>query len=192
MVGSPSEVIGNYHNGINDPPKNSFGTHTSPLKEETLLLASPPPTRSGTGEISATRIDLIDRAGNHTAVAYSGSPLIIRIWYKLSDSLRDATIRIRISNENGETILETSSPEDLFKDSSVLIPGGYVDLSIDDLNIPPRKYLLSTFFESQDGLHCYDFWDRVNSIQVVPALPPTQSHPTDSGISWGHPVKACY
>jgi lipopolysaccharide transport system ATP-binding protein len=111
--------------------------------------------RKGSGEIQFVGIELLDTERQPKGLICSGDSLIVRLHYEVNKKVYDPHFGVELYTELG-TLVASINTWSCGYEIPVLEPGkGYVDLSIEAMNLVPSQYYLSLWLASVGPKH-YD------------------------------------
>jgi lipopolysaccharide transport system ATP-binding protein len=125
-------------------------------------------SRTGSGEVRFTQVELLSLEGDASSMIQSGDGLVIRMHYKAADRFVHPQFTVRLCTSMGTLITETSNALYGVTIPSIGPGDGHVDVEIDSLNLIPGRYPL--MFSVSNG-HDGRVWDgevRVN-LDVEPS-----------------------
>jgi lipopolysaccharide transport system ATP-binding protein len=160
MDGETNEVIRAYL--ANFGGNQSVGTSLADFTE-----------REGTGEAQFTRIEFLDAGGQEMPVVRSGDEVTVRMHYRARNELRNAHFGITLVTELG-THVATLSTHNSGMEIPFLPPGdGYLDLTIEHLNLMPGRYWISLYATSPNhynmGKYCWDVLEHCTTLEIEPS-----------------------
>jgi lipopolysaccharide transport system ATP-binding protein len=120
-------------------------------------------THRGSGEIRATRLEYIDHHGEIVPLLKAGEPCSIRMHYDSSADLDDIVFGLGFFHESGVNV---AGPNSGYGDQAFHVSAGtgFIDFSVEDLQLQPGAYLLSSAIV--DRGHTYDHVDRGYHLSV--------------------------
>jgi lipopolysaccharide transport system ATP-binding protein len=120
--------------------------------------------RSGTGEIIATRIELLDTKGNILEHVMTGEPLHIRVYYQCQPGRRVRDCRVTLVLSRNEQVYVVLSTWMVDEKPLHLEDEGYIDLIVGALPLTAGTYLLDSILESNE------VYDVVNHAAEMPVV----------------------
>ena len=116
--------------------------------------------RSGSGEIRYIGLEYLDLNKQPKAVVRSGEALIIRLHYTVHSAVQKPHFGVKLHTELGTLVSHLNTWNTGF-DVPNLVPGvGFIDLTIDCLNLTPGRYYLSLWIESLGAEQSYDLLEH--------------------------------
>ncbi len=113
-------------------------------------------TRVGDGQIRFTRLEYLAPDGTPCLVTRSGDPLVLRLHFHAKTTLRNVSFGFRLYTGLGTLVTDTCN---VFHGVPILKlePGaGYVDVTLEALNLLPSRYSLSLWITDERGQQIYD------------------------------------
>lgn len=150
--GASADVIKNYMSA------------SAGLRNATLDLQSAA-DRRGDGTIRYQGLEVLDLDENPLSLIRSGDGVRLRLHYEAFQSIAKPIFGIRLHSSSGVFLTDVST-WNLGVDIPSLAPGvGYVDLTIDALNLMPGRYFLSLWLSSPGGIS-YDVLEQCAALDV--------------------------
>jgi lipopolysaccharide transport system ATP-binding protein len=123
--------------------------------------------RRGDGAIRYLGIDILDTHGVPREVIRSGDSVVIRFHYEASQALSVPAFGLKLFSSLGVFLTELSTWS-LGVHIDAISPGrGYIDLTVDFLNLMPGRYFLSLWLWSPRGIH--DSVEHCTVLDVEPS-----------------------
>ncbi len=113
-------------------------------------------SRLGSGEIRYTRIEYFHPDGTPSAMTRSGDGLTIRFHFHAEKQIRDPGFGFRLFSNMGTLITETSARLNGIHIPKVGPGDGYVEITIESLNLIPGRYQFSLWITAPGGKPVYD------------------------------------
>jgi hypothetical protein len=121
--------------------------------------------RRGEGTIRYRGLDILDLSGNPQSLVRSGDGICLRLHYEAFQTITKPIFGIRLFSSSGVFLTDVST-WNLGLEVSQLTPGrGYLDLTIDTLNLMPGRYFLSLWLSSPGGA-VYDVLEQCAALDV--------------------------
>jgi lipopolysaccharide transport system ATP-binding protein len=137
------------------------------LKHATLDLQSAS-DRRGDGSIRYHGLEILDLEQNPVNLVRSGDGLRLRLHYEAFQQIANPIFGIRLHSSSGVFLTDVST-WNLGVELPSLAPGrGFVDLTIDALNLMPGRYFLSLWL-SGSGAITYDVLEHCAALDVEPS-----------------------
>ena len=109
-------------------------------------------TRTGSGEIRVTSVEVLDEAGSHAPVLMAGQPCTFRLHYQAQVALDGLTFGLGFVHESRAVVSSPTSART--GPCSVASGDGYVDFRVPELFLQAGSYEVSTTIA--DRGHVYD------------------------------------
>jgi len=160
QVGLSHEVVTGYLGGVHKRV-------TEPRAREPL-----PENRYGTGEAEITDVRFLDGDGDEPPAFYTGQPLTVRVAYRASHPIEDATCGIAVFRADTHTYVFGQSTQGA-RIKLTLSEAGTIDMAVPALPILKGQYLVTISLERSEVKEVFDLHDREYSFVVLdnPALP---------------------
>jgi lipopolysaccharide transport system ATP-binding protein len=155
---------------------------------------SNPDGRPGDGRIRFTRLEYLSPDGTPCLTMRSGDPVMLRLHYRATIDMRNVSFGFRLYTGMGTLVTETGN---LLQGAPFpkIMPGtGYIDVTLDALNLLPARYLLSLWATDERGQIVYDGDARavfeVEAANVYPSgwLPDSRQGIVYFPQRWAQPV----
>ena len=143
-VGPAQEVVGNYYATSHD---------AMPVEENEIGQ------RWGSGEVSISKIQLLNNDKIAQRIFHTGDSLNIAIDYTSQIDIPNASISVGISHLHGTDIWGTSSEKSLVKLPITVGPGS-LNLELKTLPLLNGTYDLTVAITDQAGVHEFDHWEK--------------------------------
>jgi len=150
--GSPGEVISAYLSSF--PGANDRSYDFRKLE-----------SRKGNGDARLTQLEILERSGETKKVIFSGDTLIVRLHYEVLKKIAQPHFGLKIYTEAGEFLTEISTWGTGFAINELAPGTGYIDLSLDFLNLMPGRYSISLWLAGI-GSNWYDVLEHCASFDV--------------------------
>ena len=125
-------------------------------------------TRTGSGAVRFTRLEILDAVRRPMQVVRSGDRIVFRLHYRARERVEHPHFGVRLDSDLGTRITEVSTWASGL-DTPVLESGeGYYDVEVESLNFMPARYHVGLWIEAV-GPVVYDVIDRCGSFDVEPA-----------------------
>jgi ABC-2 type transport system ATP-binding protein/lipopolysaccharide transport system ATP-binding protein len=142
-------------------------------------------TRTGSGEIRVTGVELLGSDGAPAPILLTGEPLTVRVRYAARQRVEDVAFFLGFVHENGVGISGTNTR--MHHHGSITAPAGagYVDYTFDALPLLPANWRLSVAIRSRG--HTYDHMDKAYPM-AVRASGETEAGALRLNGRWSDPV----
>lgn len=174
-VGNPGEMIHRYLDRVNEA-------------ESRRLEAGPDASRSetdgrGSGEIRVVDVEYLDESGKSVPAVVAGSPMRIRLHYRIREPVDAPVFGVIVHHENGAQL---AGPNTHIAGVPVgrLATDGHVDYVIERLPLISGVYRLTTCIFDQHLLHPFDVRDMAFPLRVQPGAVGEQGGLIDLGGRW--------
>lgn len=104
-------------------------------------------TRVGNGFARVTGIEFRDPSGQPMALVRSGDKFTLRMFFKVTEPIRDLHVGIEVYSEMGQKITISNNWMTGFDIPQVKPGRGYVDLDIDCFNLMPGRFYLTAWLK---------------------------------------------
>jgi len=119
--------------------------------------------RGGNGDIRYTEIEVLGSDGSTSRMVRSGDSLVVRLHYHAQKTIRNPHFALELFSDFGAKVTSLSTWTSGF-DIPMLPPGdGYIDLTIDSLNIRADRYFVSLWLASAGDV----WYDRVDHCAAL-------------------------
>ena len=145
QLGPAREVADAYVASVDDREIQAKGAEPS-------LASAAPMTRTGSGEIRVTEVEVLDEAGSLALVVRAGQPCTFRLRYQAQVALDDLTFGLGFVHESRAVVSSPTSART--GPCSVASGDGYVDFRVPELFLQAGSYEISTTIA--DRGHVYD------------------------------------
>jgi lipopolysaccharide transport system ATP-binding protein len=159
-AGEPDKVISTYNYLL---AKKSEGV------ELRLATSSGKLKSYGNFKAEISAVTMLNTSGQDCEIFISGEKCIIQIFLKAQEDIREITAGILIQDRFGQDIFGTNTHHLKFPLSLKRGENCIVEYTIEELNIGPGKYTLSTALHTLDThVHeCYHWADFIKTFEVV-------------------------
>ena len=154
-IGSAPKVIDAYLGSVNEQEARARGDMPS--------AAGTGVSRSGSGPIQVTGVDLLSADGSPAPVLHTGEPLTVRVHYEALEPVRDVAFFLGFVHENGIGIAGTNTRMQYGR-IDVEAGRGHVDYALSALPFLPANWRLSTAIRSHG--HTYDHLEKAFPFAV--------------------------
>jgi lipopolysaccharide transport system ATP-binding protein len=121
--------------------------------------------RWGNGKITITRVQILDKYGNESAMFHTGDMLAINIIFRAPEPVDDPVFGIAVYNEEG--LLCYGSNTDIARLAMGMVSGeGEIEVKVPRLSFISGKYLLTVAAHAKDNIP-YDWHDKLYSFRVI-------------------------
>lgn len=178
-IGKAPEVIDAYLAEVNEREAEAR------QDDETSAETAPGVTRTGSGEIQVTGVELLGSDGEPAPILLTGEPLTVRVEFTARQRVEDVAFFLGFVHENGVGITGTNTHMH-HRGAVSLDPGsGYVDYTFDALPLLPANWRLSVAIRSKG--HTYDHLDKAYPL-AVRASGDTENGAVRISGRWSDPV----
>jgi ABC-type polysaccharide/polyol phosphate transport system ATPase subunit len=141
--------------------------------------------RWGSGEIRLEKAQILGADLVPCEVITTGSRFVVRMYYKASQAIRQASFGVSLYDEQGTRI---NGPNSTWGNASQDIePGqGYVDYIVDKLPLLPGRYDLTVAIYDRYVAQPYDHWHRMADFTVIPTESERQDGLVFIPCSWDY------
>jgi ABC-2 type transport system ATP-binding protein/lipopolysaccharide transport system ATP-binding protein len=124
-------------------------------------------SRRGTGEITITRVEFLDRSGTPRPVATTGEPVTVRLHFQVHETVDEPVFGLAFHHESGVHVAGPNSQQ------AGLVTGrpsgaGCVDFRMDPLLLQPGSYVVTAAVVDTTQAHVYDYRDQAFALHVQP------------------------
>lgn len=135
--------------------------------QQTLTEAGQTISRWGSGEIEITSVELLNHFDRHQTTFHVGEPLTIRMHYRASEPVEAPVFGIAIYRSDGLQINGPNTKQSNYP-IEMLYKQGFIDYTIEALNLLPGSYELSVAVYDSQAVQAYDHQHRLYRFQVLP------------------------
>jgi ABC-type glutathione transport system ATPase component len=143
-VGTAQEVVSNYYATSHD---------AMPVEENEIGQ------RWGTGEISISKIQLLNNSGTPQRSFQTGDHVSISIDYESQVSSPNVSFALRITHLHGTDIWGTSTVKQS-ADVPMSVGNGKITLEVEKLPLMNGTYEISVIVADQSEVHEFDHWEK--------------------------------
>ena len=159
------------------------------VHEQQVVTEQWSPDHRGSGEITISGVEFLDRAGEATVVATTGEPLVVRVHYDATGTIVEPVFGIALHTEAGAHIAGPNTRLSGVRTGTVSGRGS-VDYRIERFPLTPGAVRLTVGVFDQHVLHQYDYLDQAFELHVRPGAGPEQEGLVDLGGRWDVPLAA--
>ncbi|MET0433498.1 MAG: Wzt carbohydrate-binding domain-containing protein, partial [Cellulomonas sp.] len=180
-IGTAPEVIDQYLAEVNEREAEARQSEGGDDDVET----APDVTRTGSGEIRVTGVELLGADGKPAPILLTGEPLTVRVAFTARERVDDVAFFLGFVHENGVGITGTNTR--MHHRGAVPVPAGsgFVDYTFDALPLLPANWRLSVALRSRG--HTYDHLDKAYPL-AVRASGETENGAVRISGRWSDPV----
>ncbi len=159
-AGLSHDVVGAYLGGVHK-------RMTQPRERESL-----PENRYGSGEAEITGVQFLDADGDEVPSFCTGQSLTVRVGYRASGPIEDATCGIAVFRADNHTYVFGQSTQGS-KIKLNLAEAGTIDMTLPSMPLLKGQYLVTISLERAEVKEIFDLHDREYSFVVLdnPGLP---------------------
>lgn len=159
-IGTAPEVIDQYLAEVNEREAEARQSEGGDDDVET----APDVTRTGSGEIRVTGVELLGADGRPAPILLTGEPLTVRVAFTARERVEDVAFFLGFVHENGVGITGTNTRMHHRGAVPVAAGSGFVDYTFDALPLLPANWRLSVALRSRG--HTYDHLDKAYPLAV--------------------------
>ena len=142
---------------------------------------------TGTGEITLTGLQLLDRVGGPVATVRTGDQLTMRLHYDAHERIENILYALRLQTRDGDNLWTYNT-----RDAGMVLdqkPGrGHIDLLVPKLMLQPGGYDVIASVSNASSLHRYDYVRPIYRFEVADGKPRESGGPLALGTTWSAPV----
>jgi ABC-2 type transport system ATP-binding protein/lipopolysaccharide transport system ATP-binding protein len=176
-IGTAPEVIDAYLAEVNE--------REAEARTDDDVETSADVTRTGSGEIRVTGVELLGTDGTPAPILLTGEPLTVRVRFSARQRVDDVAFFLGFVHENGVGISGTNTRMHHHGPTAVPAGAGYVDYTFDALPLLPANWRLSVAIRSHG--HTYDHLDKAYPM-AVRASGETEAGALRLNGRWSDPV----
>ena len=122
-------------------------------------------TRSGSGEIQVSKVEIVSAAGEPVAVTRTGDARRLRIHYESFATIEQPIFGINIDTEN-QWVWSITGRDGGFIPQRIEPGAGFFDIEIPWVSLRPGTYYVSTSIHGDGGRPEYDIFRRAAAIAI--------------------------